>query len=327
MQKAEAFLICQETTLENSKVKYGYSRNSAVGQKTCKGSRMRHFLFIIAISFSILTANMVDAFDFYGASISDKEAPLSYIKYGIKGYHPIINEVVLDTPVSKAGLKKGDVIISVNNRNIQKTTELRSVNGNVINLTVFNGFEQKTVSIERLSIETEKTKRKDAVRKHSNDSQIYLQVVEQPDNSPPLKFDNAALEKKYGNSSYSPVKNNNYRITKNTSSVDSMRSAFNERSSGVQVAGEGVVSKILPDDNDGSRHQRFILTLSSGQKLLMAHNIDLAPRIASLMEGDSVAFYGVYEWNVKGGVIHWTHLDPDGRHEAGWLKHAGRIYQ
>ena len=115
--------------------------------------------------------------------------------------------------------------------------------------------------------------------------------------------------------------------TESTSSVDVIRSAFNEQRSGVQVAGEGVVSKLLPDDNDGSRHQRFILMLSSGQTLLVAHNIDLAPRIASLREGDSVSFNGVYEWNAKGGVIHWTHLDPGGGHEAGWLKHAGQTYQ
>lgn len=125
----------------------------------------------------------------------------------------------------------------------------------------------------------------------------------------------------------SPSSNPSSTTTKSSSSVDATGSAFNEHRSGVQVVGEGIVSKLLPDDNDGSRHQRFILTLSSGQKLLVAHNIDLAPRIASLRKGDTVAFYGVYEWNDKGGVIHWTHLDPGGRHEAGWLKHAGQTYQ
>jgi uncharacterized protein DUF3465 len=109
--------------------------------------------------------------------------------------------------------------------------------------------------------------------------------------------------------------------------ADDLRTAFAEQKSGTQVTGEGVVTKLLADDTEGSRHQRFILTLSSGQTLLVTHNIDLAPRLDSLKSGDAVAFNGVYEWNAKGGVIHWTHRDPSGRHQAGWLKHAGQTYQ
>jgi hypothetical protein len=97
--------------------------------------------------------------------------------------------------------------------------------------------------------------------------------------------------------------------------------------SGQQVRGTGTVSRILSDDNDGSRHQRFILRLSSGRTLLVAHNIDLAPRVASISEGDTVSFYGEYESNAQGGVIHWTHGDPQGQHVAGWLEHNGRRYQ
>jgi hypothetical protein len=111
------------------------------------------------------------------------------------------------------------------------------------------------------------------------------------------------------------------------SQTDELRAAFTEQKSGRQVTGEGTVTKVLADDNESSRHQRFILTLPSGQTLLVAHNIDLAPRVASLRVGDSVAFNGVYEWNAKGGVIHWTHRDPTARHQAGWLKHAGQTYQ
>lgn len=94
-----------------------------------------------------------------------------------------------------------------------------------------------------------------------------------------------------------------------------------------QVQGLGVVSRILSDDNDGSRHQRFILRLRSGQTLLVAHNIDLAPRIDDLKEGDTVEYSGEYEWNPKGGVVHWTHQDPSRQHVAGWLKHDGRVFQ
>jgi hypothetical protein len=107
----------------------------------------------------------------------------------------------------------------------------------------------------------------------------------------------------------------------------SIKRAFNNGTSNVQVEGEGVVTRVLSDDVKGSRHQRFILRLASGQTILITHNIDLAPRIDGLREGDSVAFNGEYVWNAEGGVVHWTHKDPQGRHVAGWLKHNGRTYQ
>ena len=103
--------------------------------------------------------------------------------------------------------------------------------------------------------------------------------------------------------------------------------AFSSHESNVQISGQGVVTKLLPDDNRGSRHQKFILKLSSGHMLLVVHNIDLAPRINNLREGDSVQFYGEYEWNEKGGIVHWTHRDPRGFHVDGWLQHQGQKYQ
>ncbi|WP_421711144.1 DUF3465 domain-containing protein [Alcanivorax sp.] len=106
-----------------------------------------------------------------------------------------------------------------------------------------------------------------------------------------------------------------------------IQAAYENRQSDVQVEGAGRVVKVLPDDNEGSRHQKFILELASGQTLLVAHNIDLAPRIPDLHEGDRVSFYGEYEWNERGGVVHWTHHDPQGRHVDGWLKHQGKRYQ
>ena len=110
-------------------------------------------------------------------------------------------------------------------------------------------------------------------------------------------------------------------------SVDALSDAFQKRLSDIQVEGQGVVVKILPDDRKGSKHQRFILELDAGQTLLVAHNIDLAPRISSLKNGDQVSFFGEYEWNAQGGVLHWTHHDPQGRHIDGWLEHKGVRYR
>ncbi|EGR0487657.1 DUF3465 domain-containing protein [Vibrio cholerae] len=106
-----------------------------------------------------------------------------------------------------------------------------------------------------------------------------------------------------------------------------LQQAYQSQQSDLQVQGLGQVVKVLPDDNDGSRHQKFILKLNSGQTLLVAHNIDLAPRIPNLKVGDIVEFYGEYEWNKKGGVLHWTHKDPQNRHDHGWLKHNGQVYE
>ena len=103
--------------------------------------------------------------------------------------------------------------------------------------------------------------------------------------------------------------------------------AFDQHESNLQIEGTGTVTRLLPDDNDGSRHQRFIVELKSGQTILIAHNIDLAPRIISLDVGEEVRFFGEYEWNPKGGSIHWTHHDPARRHTVGWIKHEGRVYQ
>jgi len=106
-----------------------------------------------------------------------------------------------------------------------------------------------------------------------------------------------------------------------------LENAFAYRLGNQQLEGQGTVVKLLADDNNGSRHQRFIVRLDSGRTLLVSHNIDLAPRLDALRAGDAVAFYGEYEWNPKGGVIHWTHHDPQGRHAAGWIRHGGRTYQ
>lgn len=106
-----------------------------------------------------------------------------------------------------------------------------------------------------------------------------------------------------------------------------LQQAFQNQQSNVQVRAVGQVIRVLSDDRDGSQHQRFIVRLSSGQTLLIAHNIDLAPRVNSLSVGDRVEFYGEYEWNPQGGVMHWTHRDPAGRHVDGWIRHNGKVYQ
>ena len=113
-----------------------------------------------------------------------------------------------------------------------------------------------------------------------------------------------------------------------TQDTDSaLQAAYRNQQSNLQVTGHGIVVRVLPDDNIGSRHQKFIIKTGTGQSLLVSHNIDLAPRVPGLKPGDTIEFYGEYEWNSKGGVIHWTHHDPKQIHADGWLKHNGNLYQ
>ena len=117
------------------------------------------------------------------------------------------------------------------------------------------------------------------------------------------------------------------RLPATHQSQDLIKQAYLNRQNNFQVQSHGVIVKLLTDDNQGSRHQKFIIKISNDLTLLVAHNIDLAPRLNDLREGDRIEFYGVYEYNEKGGVIHWTHHDPAGRHTNGWLKHNGTLYQ
>ena len=108
--------------------------------------------------------------------------------------------------------------------------------------------------------------------------------------------------------------------------ADEIVKADRYQRSGFMVTTKGVVKKSLRDDTDGHQHQRFILRLENGHTVLVAHNIDLAPRVP-LDEGDTVTVHGQYEWNDQGGVLHWTHHDPQKRHEEGWIRHDGELYK
>ena len=123
-----------------------------------------------------------------------------------------------------------------------------------------------------------------------------------------------------------PVPESSSSVTQRSDDI-TIQNAFVNKRSDLQILGQGVVKKILPDDNKGLRHQKFILQTSPEQTVLVAHNIDIADRLPGLKKGDTVGFYGEYEWTSQGGVLHWTHHDPGGRHINGWLKYNGKTYQ
>lgn len=125
---------------------------------------------------------------------------------------------------------------------------------------------------------------------------IALFLVIAPACMPPTTTDNAAVERAYA-----------------------------EHRSTVQVTAQGVVTRMLADDSGPSGvHQRFIIRLAgSAQTVLVENNITIGQR-APVVEGNDVLVHGEYVWNDQGGLIHFTHHDPDRGHEGGWIE-VGRV--
>lgn len=101
---------------------------------------------------------------------------------------------------------------------------------------------------------------------------------------------------------------------------------YAQQKSGVMVEFQARVYRILADDNEGARHQRFIVELTNGHTVLVSHNLDLADRVP-LQELDLVKVRGEYEYNPQGGVVHWTHRDPGAGTKHGWVDLAGIRYE
>jgi hypothetical protein len=107
---------------------------------------------------------------------------------------------------------------------------------------------------------------------------------------------------------------------------NTVQAAWTARRSGVWLEAAGRVTRLLADDNEGSRHQRFIMDVGDGHTVMVAHNIDLAERVPARV-GDILTLRGRYEWNGHGGVIHWTHHDPQGREPGGWIRRGDAVFE
>ncbi len=108
-----------------------------------------------------------------------------------------------------------------------------------------------------------------------------------------------------------------------------IRQLFNGMRSDIQVEAEGEVVYLMPDDTDETPHQNFLVKLDNGITLKISHNTKVSPYIETLRKGDTIRFHGEYEYNEKGGVVHWTHRTQGTRnkHPHGWLLHEGVKYE
>lgn len=86
-----------------------------------------------------------------------------------------------------------------------------------------------------------------------------------------------------------------------------------------------VATQILPDDTDGSAHQKWKGRLSNGIEIMVVFNIDDYDRVP-IRKGDRFSVGGQFIQEGKRRVIHWLHEDPRHRRPDGYVYLNGNIY-
>jgi hypothetical protein len=89
--------------------------------------------------------------------------------------------------------------------------------------------------------------------------------------------------------------------------------------------GNMTVIKVLPDDNQGLKHQKWIVRLSNGSQLMGVYNSDMCERVP-LKAGDVIAMGGQFIWTNEGGLLHWLHHDPRNHRPDGFVQLNGKFY-
>jgi hypothetical protein len=106
--------------------------------------------------------------------------------------------------------------------------------------------------------------------------------------------------------------------------------AWQQHRSPLEVTASGTVVKVLGIRSGPSgRHEGFLVHLSGNEAhditIRVEDNIDLTGPIP-LHSGDGVEIRGEYIFDPRGGIVHYTHRDPRGRHPSGYVRVNGRTY-
>ncbi len=99
---------------------------------------------------------------------------------------------------------------------------------------------------------------------------------------------------------------------------DLVRAVNDRRNVNFVQAGNVVVSRILPDDNVGSPHQKWYVRLSNGKEVIAVYNSDMGRRVP-MKVGTTMALGGEFKMTNIGPLIHWLHYDPRGNRPDGYV--------
>ncbi|MBD5654093.1 MAG: DUF3465 domain-containing protein [Candidatus Eremiobacteraeota bacterium] len=99
----------------------------------------------------------------------------------------------------------------------------------------------------------------------------------------------------------------------------------------VEVTASGTIARVLGTRPGRiSAHEGFLLHLRGaagrGLTVRVEDNVDFTGAIP-LQPGADVVARGEYVYDSRGGIVHYTHRDPRGRHAAGYVETGGKLYQ
>jgi Protein of unknown function (DUF3465) len=106
--------------------------------------------------------------------------------------------------------------------------------------------------------------------------------------------------------------------------------AWSMHRSYVQVTATGSVARVLGTRlGPSGMHEGFLLHLRGaegrGLTVRVEDNVDITGQIP-LQPGDDAVVRGEYIYDPRGGLIHYTHHDPRGRHPSGYIRVNGRLF-
>jgi uncharacterized protein DUF3465 len=114
-----------------------------------------------------------------------------------------------------------------------------------------------------------------------------------------------------------------------TPNNDVVCQTFGAGRSHIEVVADGVVTRVLgTQPGVSSPHEGFLMRLQSGCNLVVRVEANESfTGVIPLNAGERVTVKGEYEYYPLGGVIHWTHRDPRGRHPDGYVIAGSTRYQ
>ena len=101
--------------------------------------------------------------------------------------------------------------------------------------------------------------------------------------------------------------------------------AYLNKKSGMMAEVQGQVTRLIMDEEESARVQKFVICAISGQSRLVTHDLSRSDRVPVAI-GDKVMVRGEYVWSEPGGTLICPTRDNGSGGRNGWIEHKGERY-